>query len=328
LMKPLMASILASVLCLAVPAASDPVPDAVVHRAWDLIEATAKTGQCPDVQTLVNFLGAYGLHLVDEEHVSMIRNNFGALAPVLVLSQAPPSMPRVSVQDLYRSLADAAQREDMLRALREWLTAEVNTLPQQGTMRIEMNPDREEAAIRAVRGMAAEMLADWDDKSAEPLMAVLEAESSFDGNALWHIRRARARLSDPCAFSFLRKTPESDLQCCATVSDLKRVTAGRTGWRYHQVEYELSPEEIGSLWAELSRSAPSEKRPRIISSYCIVFEFDNGVIADISPTGDGGLLYTDNTMIDEADQKIAIKNHDLHSLLWDLFESRMGVKNR
>jgi hypothetical protein len=327
-MKPLISFVLATLICLVLPAAGDPVPDAVVHKAWDLIETAVRTGRCADTQTLVDFLGAYGLHLIDEEHMSMITKDFNAIAPMLVLSQAPPSMPGISIQDFYRSRANAAQREEMLRALRKWLTAEVASYPQQGTIRMDMAPAQEEAAIRRVRAMAAEMLADWDDQSAEPLIAALEAEGSFEGNALWHLKRARARLTDPCAFSFLRKTPENDLQCCAAVSDLKMVTAGKGGWRHHEAKYELTPAEISVLWAELSRSEVSDKRPNVIPPYCIVFEFGDGVLADIRPTGDGAVLYTDNTMVDEAEQEIAIKNRNLHKLLWDLFESRMGVEDR
>lgn len=65
------------------PARTDPVPDRVIHELWDLIDATAETGRCPDRARLVDLLGSYGLGLLEDSHQKKVEREFDVFARFL-----------------------------------------------------------------------------------------------------------------------------------------------------------------------------------------------------------------------------------------------------
>lgn len=304
---------------------TDPVPDELIHELWDLIDATAETGQCPDRERLVELFGSYGLGFLERSHRTKIEREFDVFAPVLVASQAPPYLPGLAVQGFYRENANEVQEQQMLMALGEWLTADISEAPRTGTERLEGPEELVDEAIDYARTVAAEMLADWGDTGADSLMAALEVSGDLTDEALWRLRRARGRLVDPCAVSFLRVKPDGDLECCTVFSDLQHITAGRGGWRWHKEAYRLSPEEMESIWSLIPESRLGKKSNWGGNIYNIVFEFADGVKASMSPTEKGRLVYYDNTMLQGTGWH-TLENKDLYTLVWDLFERELGAE--
>ena len=303
---------------------ADPVPDSVVHELWDLIDATAETGRCPDRERLVELLGSHGIWFLEESHEKEVRRNFDVFAPILASSQAPPYVPDPALQEFYRANADEFERWLMLTALREWLSAEITEAPRRGSMRLDGPPEALDGPIDLTRSYAAEMIADWHDDGADSLMADLEKNGDLTEEALWRVRRARGRLVDPCAMSFLRVGSDGDCECCKTFSDIGHVSAGRGGWRYHKEAYRLSQEEVKAVWALIPGCRLGKNSKWAGNLHTVVFEFEDGVKASMSPTEAGRLVYRDNTMLDMG-RWLTLENKDLYALVWEVLEERLGA---
>jgi len=313
-----------TVLLVQSPILADPVPDGLVHEFWDLVEVTADEGRCPDSNRLIDLFGTHGIGILEVSHRKKIVGEFEAFAPILAASQRPPYVPDLRLQTLYRGAAGEDQRAEMLTALREWLTADINEAPRKGTERLDGSIEELDPFIDYARSVAAEMLADWQDQDAATLMVTLEQKGDLTEEAAWRVRRARERLTNPCAMSFLRAKPGGDVECCQGLRSLQHVTAGTGGWQYHKELYRLSPEEMGDVWALMEENHIGENSKWAGNVYVFAFEFADGVKASISPTEAGRLVYRDNTMLQGAGW-LTLENEELYELVWEIFERELGV---
>lgn len=310
-------------------ARANPVPDAVAARFRDNVLITSREGHCPDSTSLVADFSAFGMDLLSPQHITAMEENFRAFAPLIVASQRPGNHRNLSfeLQGFYWLHASPRQRADMLSALREWLSAEMSEAPAGGSMRIVEPPEQVRRVIDVVRATAAEMLSDRGDSESLPLMAALERRGLEDPHALFVLRRAMARFRHPCAMTFLEETPRNGLQCCESLSRVRRISLGGGDWRYPRPKYTLDSREVHEFWRLMQGARKGSVKNGFGGRPALLFEFQDGVLASLSPTKPGQLAYTDNVTLDRR-QQLTLQSDSLYNWVQRLARAKLDEGDR
>jgi hypothetical protein len=308
---------------LAGPCRANPVPDAVANQFRALVRQTAQTGVCPDTTQLAEYFGRFGLDLLSTSERAAVESQFEVFAPLLVEAQRPGQTLSFEVQALFRRRAGTTEREAMQKVLREWLTAPSSTLA--SGVDVSYPPSAVAAAVQRTRVTAAEMLAEWGDQSAGPLMARLAAPDTMSAEMAWHLARARECLRDPDARTFLVIDPDSSVRVNQTVEEVKEAGLRQGNLTSGQNQYRLNPAECRDLWAVIRESRVVDRGQRMGGGYSVVLEFADGVRASLSPTQPGYVVYTDNTSLDWR-RWGRLKNEQLYKQISALVRREFGER--
>ena len=319
---------LASVLVILIapcPTQANPVPDWIATRFRDNVLATSRDGSCPDTTNLIADLGSFGLDLLSPEHVKAMEKSFGAFAPLIVASQRTGKHRSLSyeLQRFYWLHASSQQRVEMLKALREWLTAEITEASAGHSMVIAGPPEQVRRSIDAARVKAAEMLSDRGDRESLPFMVALERRGLEDPNSSFVLRRAMARLRQPCAMTFIHETPNGRLECCEVRARVLKISLGRGDLRYPQPKYSLGSREVDEFWSLIHGTRKGPNSNWFGSNLNVFVEFEDGVIASMSPIEPGRLTYRDNVTLDWR-HSLTLQSDSLYNWVLRLAREKLG----
>jgi len=303
---------------------ANPVPGEVAEEFRELVATTAKDRRCRDVEALAGYFASYGLDLLRASDVKTIEKRFDVFAPILVEAQRPGRQPNFAIHRLYRAHADSRQKAQMLSALREWLTVSATESSVQRRMGTDgpesMMSDR---MLLGKRLMAVEMLADWGDKDAIPLIEHLAESDSLSERAAWRLARDKQRLIDPTAGTLLNVDSHGMLWVAPQPPPVRKAAIRRGNWENEEDTYVLSESEISGLWPLLAASRIGKDTNWVGDRYAIVVELENGVRASFSPTERGSVVYMDNASLDFR-QRITLQSYSLWNWIWSVFERQLG----
>jgi hypothetical protein len=292
---------------------ANPIADDLVGDYRALVENTARAAACPDPETLENYFGRFGIDLLSAKLIGRIHERFDVFAPLLVNSQRPPDYALdFRIQELYRARADSIQRAEMIDALRQWLTADIRQAAWHGSGRITGPDDAVLREIESARATAAEMLSDWGDADAVPLMNAVEQKGVQNDEALRRILVARARLVDPCAGRVVRTGSNGPLELCAKREDLALATLYREGG-----SRELSGAELDEVWRVLPAGAWDENADASGGSIYLTIQTAGGAAVTLSPTEPGWVSLVDDAPSERRFRRVMV-NRELFDLLHGL----------
>lgn len=304
---------------------ANPVPDRVVKDFRQLVAKTAEDGVCPDESRLVGYFSAYGLGFLRPSERAAIDEHFTLFAPILVRSQAPPHHPNLGIQQFYRDRAAPWQRESMLCALREWLTADINEAPGDGVMKVVYPPKAVEEEITRARVAAAEMLTFWRERSALQAMEVMGVRENLTQDLRWRLLRAERRLDDSTAMTFLSVRPNGALDLYERASDVDSAVVRRGSLGSRETPYyNLTQNEVEKMWALLGESKVCESTNWAGFTHCVVLVLHDGVRASLSPTERGHIVYEDNAG-HSGSGRLTLESESLWRWIWEIFHDQIGM---
>ncbi len=286
---------------------ANPVRDEVVMEFRNLVRITAQDRDCPDPDGLVGFLARFGLDLLERDHRLGIIENFDVFGPLLLEAQRPGRPFHYDVQSLCRRWAEGSMRTAVVDNLHDWLTAPIDSLEQPGSTWIEWSVDQERAATDRQRAKAAELLVEWNDRAAAPLIDALLRRSDLDEVARRYLSAARGRLDDPCHARLLHADDAGMLTVCVKREDI-------LGIRGAGDQRDFSEEEIDAFCELLGASslAPSSEGPGGWQAFEI--RTRKGIEGTFRPIGTDRLLWRDDAT-QEIFHEITLENPALHDWL-------------
>ncbi len=291
------------VLLAAVPTAANPVDTETVEAMQRLAEEIVEDKSCSDPEQMVEYFGRYGLsrNLFGEDLHRAFHDEFELFAPYMLAAQWVDYCIDGEIQDLFRERSDEELGALMLANLREWLVADIELAPPDGTMRIMGPEEFVKEAIDRMRVAAAEELALWQDCDAKPWFDRLLAREDLDPEHRRLVRIARMRLEDPtsCRFFEVSEEWEGPPRFLKTRSDVVRgrnVNLMRTVDPEDRPDRELGDEEIDRIWALLDRAVFVE-RFDFAQDDEVVLEFAGGGRVGLSFYGGDQVVATDRSSI-------------------------------
>ena len=289
-----------------------------------MVSLTAEMQKCPDPDTLAYYFSEYGFSLLLSSHIDSISKHFDLFAPIIVESQRPGYKLSFKLQKFYRNHANSNQKHQMLIALREWLAADYDNISFKGSYVIWPLSDVQHSN-NVLRIKAAEMLVDWKDIEALPLIQSIEDYSDNDKELLWHLKRTELRMTDPCAMTFLYRRTNNSLGCCKKYEDITEATVQHAMDKSNPTRYYLTDEELQNFFILLAYSELCDNTRWTGGWHTIMIVFDDGVQASLcpSPTDPGEIVYKDNTSI-ERHRRLTFMNDRLHTWMWSIFDRELG----
>jgi len=288
----------------------NPAPERIVREFQVLVEDLASFGECEDPQRLVRFFAIYGVGYLEEYHLASILVRFELFGPLMVESQSAGQGLDFRLQAFYRKHSLSSQRDAMIQALKSWLTAPLDQGRRRGMMPMYEPGPRLRADIAMSRARAAEMLADWGEISAAPLIRACMREPELDPQAYRFFSIALGRLEDPCHGTMLRRNGAGRLEVCIDPDD--RVTA-----RWERSERRVDRKDLRRVLDLLESSVLADDSRAWAGRYVLVLESPDGIVAKLSPVEQDRVSYRDNAS-QNGSRKISIENPELHSLLFQL----------
>ena len=308
------------------PCFGNPVPDETVRSFNNLIEHTARTGDCKNPEKLISYFREYGLGLLDEESLQSIPDNFDHFAALLLDSQRAPYPPNVGIQTLFRIHADRTQEREMILVLRHWLAADIKET-RSGLNRIFSgeHEDYTRDEVDRDRLRAALLLADWQDSHALSLIAPILKREDLKAETRHGFEQARARLMNPHATGLYQWDLEGDVMRCGQLSRIASIGIAETNSYYPREssrwEYSLTREEIRQFWTFAKQSELQDWPYRSWSTQHtlqIVFEDETG--ASISLLKDGSLIYSDFSITALPGRRMSLDNPALYYWIEQLWQ--------
>jgi hypothetical protein len=186
--------------CIGQPSGANPLVPQETRRDNLLLGLCAGEDRTPQKQQ-IDLLAEYGFYHLSGRAAECVRRSFGPLVPHLIAAQRPPACPDFSLQEGFREHAGQAATDSMCAALREWFAQEFSDDQILGLWRLGPYvlgcPD----ALLWVRVAAAEVLADYGDPLARPLVSgLLKATASassqcpvFSESPAWYLQQAFGR---------------------------------------------------------------------------------------------------------------------------------------
>lgn len=299
---------------------ANPVPDRVAQDFRALVLQTAATGTCPDTSRLIQYFGNYGINLLSDSDLDEIDRAFAVFAPLLVEAQRPCEELDFKLQEFYRERATAEQRAAMTKALREWLSARLDSAPWSGVI----SPGSYvRTAVQQSRCVAAEMLVALADVDAAPLINRVAAPDTMAAEFQWFLKRSVECLTNPTARSFLHVDGDGSVGLSKGADSLEGAYMERWNHRAGDVEYTLTPQEIAVLFSELGTSRFRSSHARSSGASWIRLEFDDGVVANVNTSDPDCIVYTDNTSLDR-ERMLLLENPKLRSWIQETYDRRIG----
>jgi hypothetical protein len=177
----------------------------------------------PD-SVFVQIVGGKNTRFLEARGFSLLEDDFDVFAPLVVKAQSPPYIIDYKIQEWYWNQANHWQLKGMLEGLRTWLTDPLHEVPfTRWGMTIRIRSERERALARVE---AAELLVDYGDREAVPLIESLRDSlaQSFGGlqhmpeswvEVWWYLYQAGRRIDNP----------DEAVLCAPVGSDILRLTA-------------------------------------------------------------------------------------------------------
>lgn len=204
-------------LCCAVGSRANPLPipdhSDELHAAAEVVVDFGYVGT--EVDTFISTLCRDRYARFDEETLTLMEAHLDLFAPLLAETQLPGCNVRPDIHDWLRSVADASTKEVMCSALRSWLT-DPGLVPSYRRPADATPEDEEQKRIRWVaerrRVLAAELLSDWRDIGAVPLIKTVrrsivdevggwDALDDEEAHWCWLLDLAILRMDDPQALA-------------------------------------------------------------------------------------------------------------------------------
>jgi hypothetical protein len=274
---------------------------------------------CPDKEKLSLYFGIYGFYnLLTSDHIEKIKNEFDVFAPILVESQQPGYGLNRDIQKLFRKHANNNQRENMVKTLRKWLTS--YKLERSFGWRIVYPRE----AVHNSRILASEMLVEWGDIDALPLIRALKDSVKNNSHHIWLVERAENRLQDPCSKTFLYRDSEDSIFNCKKLEHVTDVEVRDARFKKDESSFPLAYKALEEFWELLSHCWLIENTQWNGGWHTVRLEFYDGVIATFcpQPSKSGIIVYKDNTSIQRG-RIITLQNIKLHSWLRSIIDEKL-----
>jgi hypothetical protein len=253
----------------------------------------------------VTLLARYGVdqpELYRPETRELFVEKYKALKPYLVASQRNGGEPEESIQSLVRSLGGREDRDRMCTALREWLSLPDDSLrPAKVFYLLTSGANGKNVAKRELWGArcrAAEMLSDWGDTTALPLMRALLAGSIEPERARFSMIESVRRIESPDSAVFLTADASGRIVNHRSLAEVASASAGAEDALERGRGPRLDFVQIQRLWTALSGAMFGRRSPWTPGNSGVRLEFKNGLRALLVVTGAGSVEYTDNSRID------------------------------
>ena len=290
-------------------ASSNPVsPD--IPGAFE--EAIAGIRSCdptwPD-SVFVQIIGGKNTRFLETRGLSLLEEDFGIFAPLVVKAQSPPYVIDYKVQEWYWNQANQGQREAMLAGLRTWLTDPIEDAPfTRWGVTTRVRSERHRALTRVE---AAELLVDYGDRESLPLIESLRDSlaESFGGlqnmpdlwvEVWWYLYQAGHRIDHPDEAVLCDPVGVDRLRLTANPEDINRA-------RYvnffvgHHPEMPVDHDAARRVLALLEGSSVIGTCRDRIRAPCsqanagMMIQFRDGRELTVSYSSRGGLVCSDNT---------------------------------
>ena len=274
---------------------ANPKPDAPVKEMNDLARAYPAGLSEEQVGRLADLMGRYHFRFWEPDVRDLVASRLDEYTPVLLACQGTTHAIDFELHRWYRAIASENQKTAMCAVLRGWLTDEISRPPPDGSMRLVEFTSGASGAIMAGRVKAAEVLSDYGDTTAAPLMrAVLE---SLKSSVRWFLRQALRRLRDPAAASVWVRGSDGGTTLVRDLSTADRAMFGYQGvnarWPV-EVDAETS-ERVMDL---IARVEFTNARAGYDSLVSFRLYFPDGVYAEFALSDGPILIYRDNTRIE------------------------------
>jgi hypothetical protein len=318
-------------LVVAAVAVANPIPDTSIDEMNNLARRWSDGLSETESARLVGYWGRYPFEFWAEDVGELVEQGLGEYLPALAACQEPGHAINFELQRWFRSIASDSQRQAMCAVLRRWLTDEMTTAPPDGDMQITGPGSHVRFAIVMGRVNAAEVLSDYGDSRAEPLIEALTAAASADsaardplwelrhGSPAWLLEQALARLRDPDVGYVLRERG-GDLQLAGNLGPVLRASFGQTFSRAYE-PMPVDPPVAQRLFAMLAECRPAPTRVRSFSGLSLDVVFADGRraqvnLGNIRPE----LVYEDNMRAEHP--QISLANESLYDELEAIHRSQ------
>lgn len=181
-------------------------PEAALRR---IVATSLASGSIVEEPALVDGFGQYGLEPLDPGTRAAVRQGLDLFASSLIRAQATTYQPRWDIQLLFLDKASPEQRTHMTTELRRWFTEDVRELPKMPTTSTENRP-----VIELCRVSAAEVLAEYGDKTAAGPIRAWMNKGSVEPTNRERTLQALARLDNPCHGRWLVAEGSNDVALC------------------------------------------------------------------------------------------------------------------
>jgi len=205
--------------------------------------------------------------------------------------------------------------------------------PWEGGMRVDAPFEAVESSTVRARICAAEILSDWGDAGALPLMRDLLASadpsivawfSSEKQDPLFPLKMAIVRTTSPDSAAFLRAGEDGLLRCCRSFDRVYSMVVRRTsGADRLQHLPPLDEKTSREVWSLISNGPSSASRGYGGGGLELTVYFHDGLIGHLAPIGEGRVIYTDNTRLERTG--LTIENPELHDRIMAL-ATTIGIR--
>jgi hypothetical protein len=318
--RTLVVPLIAALVLAASRAGASPVPGGTFEAMNRLPGRMLQHPTPAEEREFVDLLARYGIDrpgLYTAETRATFVARFKTLKPYFFGSQGNGGYPQESIQDLVRSLGDPGDRQRMCSALREWLTLPDDSLrPAQSFYLLKNGPDGKRSTERELWGArcrAAEMLSDWGDSTALPLIRAQLARPIDRDQARWSLIESVRRLESPDSAVFLTSGPSGRVINHRSLAEISSAYAGETSLLEKGKARPLDRVQTERVWAALSGALFGRKSGPVPESYGVRLDFTNGIHAMLALTDEGGVVYTDNSRVER--WSLTLDSANLHDVV-------------
>lgn len=325
-------------LLLEVPCHANPISARDGEDIEQLPQRVADGGTNAERERWSDLLSRYGFDLFRAKSLRYVTRHLRQLTPLLIASQEPNrglSLNVYSLHRVFRCSATPEDKEEMVRTLRRWLVeplprVEVRFCGVRGADTTAWN----RYVVLRTRAIAAEILSDYRDQDAAPLILALERSLEAEPNRYEvilfrpFIHRALERLINPHATGILARLCDAKVEGYAAPGTARAVTVHRSRRDPHPAITSESTTCSALVQALESAQSPlldegwrvSRGWRGLSQEFTIGITFANGDSASLTPVGRRGflrtsraVLYSDNTRLEFLDNgnRYILESRDL-----------------
>jgi len=299
--------------------------EGAVKEVQELIEYTDQDGECPDPERMSFLIAFNGLSYLDQAYLDLISENFNIFSTIIVNSQKPPKSPNCRVIAFFRQHASSIQKEEMIAALRLWLTEKVEKT-YDGNMAMYGPVPATHGAINA-----ANCLVELHDTGAAALIQNFIQRVKPSDKLRDRLEQAELKLNNPCYKSLFQVLPNGQPQVCFTAEDLPPIELQSSNFRNTKPgAYVLSDQEKQKFVSLINGSQSGINFPKIgnIKSTYFVVRFENGYQACVQFPILGPHAYFFDNSTSEWCPHMVLKSDELYSWGKSLGSKRASMPDK